>query len=80
MIYKLKAVYRAGAFVPQDALFLPDETEVELTVEPAQLVPAHVQNAEERRRRMQILVNRMQQNPIPPDAPKFTREQLHERR
>ena len=35
---------------------------------------------EERNRIMEELVARMRDNPIPADAPRFTREGLHERR
>ena len=80
MIAKLRATYRNGMFVPQRACDLPEGTEVELTVEePAILSPA-VSDPEERQRIIQRLLKRMEENPIPASAPRFTRDELHERR
>ena len=44
------------------------------------VIPAEITDPEERLRHMKEVVARMQQNPIPLNAPRFTREELHERR
>jgi hypothetical protein len=38
-----------------------------------------ITDPEERAKRMKALVERMQRNPIPANAPRFTRDELHER-
>lgn len=43
-------------------------------------VPALVTDKAERAQLLRNLVERMDANPIPADAPRFTREELHERR
>jgi hypothetical protein len=79
MVQKLRAIYRTGAFIPQDEYSLPEETVVELTVEIAPLVrPPRVDSAE-REQRLRLLILRMQQNQIPSGAKPFARDELHER-
>ena len=80
MTFKLKAIYRKGAFVPETACNLPEESEVELIVQRPLVVPPEISDREERKRLLKEIVARMQQNPVPANAPRFTREQLHERR
>jgi hypothetical protein len=43
-------------------------------------IPAAVKDPEEAARIRREVLERMKQNPIPADAPRSTREQLHERR
>ena len=77
----LRAIYRNGAFVPVVPCNLPEETEVEVVVrEEPKVTPPSVTDPNERARIMRELIARMQSNPIPADAPRFTREELHERR
>ena len=76
----LKAVYRNGAFVLQTAFELPEETEVELLIQSPQVVSPPISDLETKRQFLQALVERMQQNPIPLNAPRLTRETLHKRR
>ncbi|HUE69292.1 MAG TPA: hypothetical protein VMP01_00225 [Pirellulaceae bacterium] len=80
MIRKMRAVFRGGAFIPQEAFALPDETVVELTVDSSLLIPPQVSDPIERQRRLHRLTQRMRTNPVPSNAPRFTREELHERR
>ena len=80
MAQRLKAIYQNGAFVPQSPCDLPENSEVDLVIEPRVLQPL-VTDPEERKRILDQLVDRMRANPIPADAPRhFTREELHERR
>ncbi len=80
MSERLKAIYQNGAFVPQTPCDLPENSEVELTVHASNIQPPLVTDPEERKRILKQLVERMRANPIPADAPRFTREELHERR
>jgi predicted DNA-binding antitoxin AbrB/MazE fold protein len=76
-----RAVYRDGAFVPIVPCDLPEETEVQIVVQNAQgVTPPLVTDPKERARIRKELVARMQRNPIPTNAPRFTRDELHERR
>jgi len=81
MIRKVTATFKNGAFVPDEECDLPENTEVQLTVETDTSVPPTVTVPEERKAVLREIFKLMDQNPIPPSAPrKFTREELHERR
>jgi predicted DNA-binding antitoxin AbrB/MazE fold protein len=80
MVQRLKAVYQNGAFVPQAPCDLPEGSEVELTIHDPYTIPPSVTDPQERARILKELVQRMKDNPLPADAPHFTREELHERR
>ncbi|KAB8334550.1 DUF104 domain-containing protein [Scytonema tolypothrichoides VB-61278] len=79
MPHALKAIYRNGAFVLQTPCNLPDGAEVELFIQSPQLISPPISDLETKQHFLKSLVERMQQNPIPLDAPRFTREMLHER-
>ncbi|OUL37394.1 DUF104 domain-containing protein [Nostoc sp. T09] len=76
----LKAIYRSGTFILQTACDLPEGVEVELFVQSPQVVPPKIADISARQNFLKLLVKRMQQNPIPANAPRFTRDMLHERR
>ena len=76
----LKAVYRSGTFILETACNLPEGIEVELFVQSAQVAPPRITDVAARQNFLKLLVERMQQNPIPSNAPRFTRDMLHERR
>jgi hypothetical protein len=76
----LKAIYRSGAFILQTACDLPEGFEVELFVRSPQVVPPQITDANARQNFLNLLIERMQHNPIPLTAPRFTRDMLHERR
>lgn len=80
MTRRLKAVYRDGTFVPVVRPELPEGSEVELVVHGPFVIPPEVTDPEERAKILQKVIEGMNSNPIPVDAPRFTREQLHERR
>ena len=78
----LRAIYRNGAFVPVVPCNLPEKTQVEVLVDDAPR-RSHLHLAARSHQAAKImreLIARMQSNPIPADAPRFTREELHERR
>jgi len=76
----LKAIYRNGTFILQTAYTLPEGTEVELLVQSPQILSPPIADSATEQRILRELVERMQQNPIPFNAPSFTREMLHDRR
>jgi hypothetical protein len=80
MTYRTKAVYRGGAFVPETRCDLPEETQVDLLVQEPALVSPAITDPEQRARTLRQITQRMRQNPIPAGAPRFTRDELHERR
>lgn len=80
MTQALKAVYQNGAFVLRSECDLPEGTEVELLVQSPQIVPPSISDPAAKQRLLKALVEKMQQNPIPQNAPYFTRDMLHERR
>jgi len=76
----LKAVYRNGTFILETTCNLPEGSEVELLIQPSSIVSPLISDVESKQRFLKSLISRMQQNPIPLNAPRFTREMLHERR
>lgn len=79
MPHALKAIYRNGAFILQTACDLPEGAEVELFIQSPQVASPPISDAETKQSFLRSLIERMQQNPIPLNAPRFTREMLHER-
>lgn len=79
MLQALKATYRNGAFILQTVYELPEGTEVELLIQSPQVVSPPISDPETKQQFLKSLVERMQQNPIPLNAPQFSREELHER-
>jgi predicted DNA-binding antitoxin AbrB/MazE fold protein len=80
MVQRLKAVYQNGAFIPQAPCDLPEGSEVELTIHDPYTIQPSVTDPDERKRIINRMIERMRANPIPANAPHFTREELHERR
>lgn len=78
----IKTTYRNGVFVPHTPVDLPDGMEIEIVMENKEEVSTLKQamGEEEKERLLRKLVENMQSNPIPMDAPRFTREELYERR
>lgn len=83
----IKTTFRNGVFVPQTPVDLPDGMEIEIVVDEkkeksaSNVIEPTITDPEERRKVLEKLFQSMDENPIPPDAPrKFTREELHERR
>lgn len=80
MSQKIKAVFHDGAFVPQQPCNFPEGSEVELIVERPNVLPPEENDPEERKRILKELVEDIRRNPFPENAPRFTREEMHERR
>lgn len=83
MSLRLKAIYKDGAFVPitnGEKLNMPENAEVELTVDNPYLVPPKAKSDEERQRALRELLESWEKYPLKGDAPRLTRDELHERR
>jgi hypothetical protein len=80
MLDHVRAVFRDGAFYPVTPYAAPENLEVNLTIRPAGLEPPLIKDPEERKRILKALTERMKQRTLAPDAPRFTRDELHERR
>ena len=83
MSTKLRATYTGGVFVPlpNEALGdLPEGAEVELTVHNPYLIPPEITDPMERAALLCEVAARMKANSFTGDPPRFTREDLHERR
>ncbi|MGA9995950.1 MAG: antitoxin family protein [Pyrinomonadaceae bacterium] len=80
MSQRVRAIYQNGAFIPQVPYDLPDGSEVELTVHRSNVLPPKTTDPDERKRIINRMIERMLSNPIPANSPRFTREELHERR
>jgi predicted DNA-binding antitoxin AbrB/MazE fold protein len=80
MSQRIRAVFRDGAFIPQQRCDLPEGSEVELTIDDPYTIPPQITDPGERKKALETLVRRMRENPIPENAPRFTRDELHERR
>lgn len=83
MSVRIRAIYKDGAFVPVTTGELSgvrENAEVEITLHDSYTLPPIVTDPEERAKIICELLNRMKANPIPVNAPRFTREELHERR
>ena len=77
---RIRAVFQDGKFVPTEACSLPESAEVQLTVESPRIIPPTITDPEEWSRSMAELVARMKAQPLAPDAPKLSRDEMHERR
>lgn len=83
MSLRVKAIYKDGAFVPitnGEKLNMPENAEVELTVDNPYLVPPGAKSDEERQRALRELLKSWEEHPLKGDAPRLTRDELHERR
>lgn len=80
MSRRIRAIFQSGAFIPEQDCGLPDGSEVELIIESTLTLAPAVKDPEERKRILRAMIERMKQNPIPADAPRFSRDELHERR
>lgn len=80
MLHAIKAIYRNGTFILQTSCDLPEGAEVELIIKSPQVASPPIVDPATKQRFLQALIERMQQNPIPLNAPSLKREALHERR
>ena len=76
---RIRAIFQDGKFVPQEPCALPEASEVELVVNSPRLIPPTITDPAERARGLAELVKRMMAQPLSPDAPRLTRDEMHER-
>lgn len=79
MIQRIRAIYRDGAFRPATPCALPENSEVELLIQQAVAREPSVVDPDDRRHVLRQVVERMQNNPLPPNTSRFSRDELHER-
>jgi hypothetical protein len=80
MSFQVRAVYRDGAFVLRERCDLPQETEVNLIIQGPMLAPPVITEPAERASFLRAMTERIRQNPLPAEAVRFSRDELHERR
>ncbi len=83
MSVRLKAIYRDGAFVPipnGEKLNVSENAEVEITVHDPYVLPPTATSEEERERALRELFASWDAHPLRSDAPRLTRDEMHERR
>jgi predicted DNA-binding antitoxin AbrB/MazE fold protein len=80
MLVLVKATFEHGAFVPETPCDLPEGTRVLLAIQQERLAqPPEVNDPEERARILRTVVERMKRNLLPSNAPRFSRDEMHER-
>ena len=82
MSLRLKAIYKDGAFVPitnGEKLNVSENAEVEITVHDLSSLPTAT-NDEDRERALRELFASWDAHPLRADAPRLTRDEMHERR
>ena len=77
----IEAIYEEGVLKPLEPLNLEEHTKVQIQIaEPgSRVIAPEITNPDEKARILKQVIQRMQQNPIPANAPRLTREELHER-
>jgi len=79
MNHRIRATFHAGAFVPDQPCELPEGANVDLLIESPSLLPTQVSDPEERAGLLRELVESIWRHPLTVDAPRLTREELHDR-
>ncbi|MEA5511047.1 antitoxin family protein [Crocosphaera sp. UHCC 0190] len=72
MLKKVKAIYCDGTFIPQDPCYLPENAEVELTIQVASGYAHTVVDRETRKEILEALLHRMRQTSMMANAHRVT--------
>lgn len=83
MSHRLRAIYKNGAFVPLsngEKLNVSENAEVEITVHDPSGLPLTAARSQERERALHELFASWDEHPLRADAPRLTRDEMHERR
>jgi predicted DNA-binding antitoxin AbrB/MazE fold protein len=80
MMEVVEAVYKNGAFVPEKSFDFPEGARVKIMIDASPSNNESELSASEKSKRLRELVEQMQKNPIPLNAPRFSREELYDRR
>lgn len=76
----VRATLENGNFVSETPCVLPQGTKVLLTVHArAAISPPEIESPDERAKILRGVVGRMQRNPLPANANRFQRDEMHER-
>jgi predicted DNA-binding antitoxin AbrB/MazE fold protein len=78
MTEKLRAIYRDGAFIPQVPCQLPENAEVELTVQRHQSMTPEVMDSEARKQILHLLLQRMRQTTLMGHSRHFSQDNFSE--
>jgi len=79
MIWKVRATFERGKFVPKGQCDIPEGAECDLEVHGPVMHAPLIADPAERRRILAQLVERMRSNAVAGDWRPFTRDELHER-
>jgi predicted DNA-binding antitoxin AbrB/MazE fold protein len=79
MVQRIKAIYRNGAFYPEEDFDFPEDTHTEILIETPNIIPPKTKDLEERKKILEDVLQSMQKYPISTNQPKMTRDMLHER-
>lgn len=77
---RVRATYENGVFIPVlngDTINLPEQTEVEITIETLDSIEQNQQNLADE---LRDIAESMKANSFTGNPPRFSREELHERR
>ena len=83
MSVRLKAIYKDGAFVviPNgEQLNVSENAEVEITIHDPSVSPTTATSDDERAHALRALFASWDAHPLRSDAPRLTRDEMHERR
>ncbi len=78
MLYNVEVVYFNGTSILENTHNLPEDSEVEFFIQATSVVSPLISDVETKKRFLESLIERMQHNQIPFNAPHLTREMLHE--
>jgi predicted DNA-binding antitoxin AbrB/MazE fold protein len=80
MNQKIRATYQRGTFVLHQPCELPEGADVHLWVEGPSALPPEVADPQQRVRLLSDLVEDIRRHPLGVNAPRVTREEMHDRR
>lgn len=75
----IRAVYEEGVFRPVSPCVFPENSQVDLIVRPAAVEPPLEPDPQKRREILEQLIERWSTRCLSPEAPRLTRDQMHER-
>ncbi|MCC6492920.1 MAG: antitoxin family protein [Pirellulales bacterium] len=79
MYEHVRAVFQQGVFRPVTPCAFPENSELDLMVGPAVLAPPQEQDSAKRKEIRCQLIQLWNARTLAPNAPRLTRDQLHER-
>lgn len=77
---RIPAIYHDGVFIPEIAVAIANESAVEVLIEDSCLIGSVSLTDADRAKLRKAAVETMKQRRLTPDAPRFSRDELHDRR